>query len=358
MELHIVSGFLGSGKTTAIAAACNRLKTMGYRTAAVANDQGKTLVDSLYFSSAGVHSAAVTGGCFCCRYDDLLGAIESLVDEGPLDVVFAEAVGSCTDVVATVVNPLLRDLHASSRPASYSVFCDIQQIGQWLSGVGLPFSDEICYIFEKQLEEASMIVINKADLLPSDSAQRIAAMAQARFPAKHLLLQSSLAPTGVDNWISAIRSGRLPGPEPVAVDYERYGAGEARLAWYNGTITATAASDLAAVTETFVSALCDRIDERAFPIGHLKLQLLGFPRPIKLSFTATSEAREVTIPSPIGPEIVMVLNARIECDAEELRAMVQASLTDAVAVHPDLRWLVENEECFHPAFPRPTHRIA
>jgi len=357
MELHLVSGFLGSGKTTAIAAACNRLAAMGYRTAAIANDQGKTLVDSLFFASAGIHSTEVTDGCFCCRYDDLLAAIEKLVDQDSLDMVFAEAVGSCTDIVATVVNPLQRDLHSYIRLASYSVFCDIQQIGLWLSGVGLPFSDEICYIFEKQLEEASMIVINKSDLLPDASARRIMTMMESRFPSKPVLLQSSLTPEGVQDWISAIRSGRLTRPEPVAVDYERYGAGEARLAWYDAKITATAASDLAAVAEAFVRALCNRIDERALPIGHLKLQLPGLPRPIKLSFTAISEAREVAIPSPVGPEIVMVLNARIECDAEELRAMVHASLRDASRTDPTLRWHVANEQCFHPAFPRPKHRI-
>ena len=52
--------------------------------------------------------AEVTGGCFCCKFEDLVEAIVALTDSDGVDTVIAEAVGSCTDLQATVVRPLRR----------------------------------------------------------------------------------------------------------------------------------------------------------------------------------------------------------------------------------------------------------
>lgn len=45
MELHLLSGFLGSGKTTAIHSACNYLLQKGVKAGVITNDQGSRLVD-------------------------------------------------------------------------------------------------------------------------------------------------------------------------------------------------------------------------------------------------------------------------------------------------------------------------
>jgi len=54
MTLHLVSGFLGSGKTTAIAAAVQLLGAAGMKAAAIMNDQGRDLVDSGHLRALGV----------------------------------------------------------------------------------------------------------------------------------------------------------------------------------------------------------------------------------------------------------------------------------------------------------------
>ncbi|HBH85530.1 MAG TPA: hypothetical protein DDY34_17245 [Bacteroidales bacterium] len=40
MKIHLVGGFLGSGKTTAIANACKILSDKGSTTSVITNDQG------------------------------------------------------------------------------------------------------------------------------------------------------------------------------------------------------------------------------------------------------------------------------------------------------------------------------
>ena len=102
----VVGGFLGAGKTTAITWLAHSLQAMGKRTAMVMNDQGERLVDTAYGRASGLSVGEVTGGCFCCRFDDLAATTIALVERDGVEVVLAEAVGSCTDLTATVIRPL------------------------------------------------------------------------------------------------------------------------------------------------------------------------------------------------------------------------------------------------------------
>jgi G3E family GTPase len=48
MKLHLIGGFLGSGKTTAITNASLLLKNKGILAGVITNDQGNYLVDSSF----------------------------------------------------------------------------------------------------------------------------------------------------------------------------------------------------------------------------------------------------------------------------------------------------------------------
>src|SRR5215472_14317514 len=116
----VVGGFLGAGKTTLILKAARILRTRGIRAAAVLNDQSDGLVDTEFARRNGVPAEEVAGGCFCCRFPDLIDALERLQAYDP-EVIFAEAVGSCTDIVATTLRPLMRDYSALYRVAPLTV---------------------------------------------------------------------------------------------------------------------------------------------------------------------------------------------------------------------------------------------
>ena len=54
MKLHLVGGFLGSGKTIAIIAAAKNLMAEGLCVGVVTNDQGKYLVDTAFLALSGI----------------------------------------------------------------------------------------------------------------------------------------------------------------------------------------------------------------------------------------------------------------------------------------------------------------
>src|SRR4051794_11627980 len=118
-----IGGFLGAGKTSLILAASRVLKQNGMKSAAILNDQGGDLVDTLYVKENGVQADEVTGGCFCCRFSDLIEATARLRVYSP-DIIFAEAVGSCTDISATTLQPLKLYYSGDFQIAPYTVLVD------------------------------------------------------------------------------------------------------------------------------------------------------------------------------------------------------------------------------------------
>lgn len=357
MQIHLVGGFLGSGKTTAIIAAAQSLIAQGLRVGIITNDQGKYLVDTGFFQLADLPTVEVTGGCFCCNYDDLDARIDQL-SAADTDVIFAESVGSCADLVATVIKPLQELGKNAKTPASFSVFTDCRLLRLRLLGEALPFNDDVNYIFDQQIEEAALLVVNKIDLLTAERLSSLKTLAAERYADKNVLFQSTLAQGGVDAWLAHIQSGQaaLPG-RSLDIDYQRYGAGEARLAWLDQTLTLdlptgqNAHALLTALLEDFLAEL--RAENAA--IGHLKLLAQNEAgEGCKISLTTLEEPGwQRRIPEMRGGQLQLLVNARVEMEAERLNAVFFAALQ-----RRGVKAQTMNNAYFHPAQPNPTHRTS
>ena len=209
--LVLAGGFLGAGKTTLLLRAARLLHERGLRTAIITNDQGGALVDTRLAMAEGLDTGEIAGACFCCRFAEFIGAAESLLAVRP-DVIFAEPVGSCVDLSATVLQPLKQYYGGTFRLAPFSVLADPRRAGELLRADADP---HLAYLFHNQLAEADLVLFTKADLyphapdLPGIAARRVSAQTGA----------------GVAEWLDEILSGRLrAGGHLLDVDYARYAA--------------------------------------------------------------------------------------------------------------------------------------
>lgn len=360
MHLHLVGGFLGSGKTTAIVGAAQQLVAGGQRVGVVTNDQGRYLVDTAFVRLSAAPTVEVTGGCFCCRYDDLEARLAQLQAAARPDVIFAEAVGSCADLVATVLTPLQRLRPVAATRLSFSVFVDARLLRRRLLGLEMPFSDEVIYLFDQQLAEAGLLVVNKVDLLAPAEAAALAARVRARYPAPAVLLQNSLDPASVARWLAVLESGDPPRPSALpALDYGRYGAGEARLAWLDATFTVAARpGEGRAAIVALVGALVAALRAQQVPIGHLKAWVQSAAGEAKLSVTALDGLDwEAQLPARVADDATVLINTRVELAAPALRALMQEVVAQATAAG-HATYTESAVAAFHPAFPTPTHRLA
>src|SRR6202035_6200463 len=155
LRFILIGGFLGAGKTTTLARLARHYAGRGQRVGLVTNDQAQDLVDTTSLRAQGFAVEEVAGACFCCRFDDLVGKVGVLQEGERPDVILAEPVGSCTDLVATVVQPL-RDLYGERfEVAPYPVlFKPSHGLRILRNETGTGFSAKGAYILRKQLEGA------------------------------------------------------------------------------------------------------------------------------------------------------------------------------------------------------------
>lgn len=305
--IAVVGGFLGAGKTTLILQAARLLEQRGLRVAAIFNDQGGDLVDTHYAGSSGVACDQVTGGCFCCRFPGLVEAAGRLLESKP-DVIFAEAVGSCTDIVATTLRPLLRDHADRFRIAPLTVVLHPRRA----------FDDpDLDFLHQNQLAEAD-ILFERGE--------------------------------SVQSWIDRLLSGALPaGAKPLEIDYARYAQAEAALAWLNARVTAHAAPPISA--PLLVGPLLDRLEPQ-IRIVHLKLFAQSDAGCLKAALTANGQDPIVEGALDASPSATheILLNLRALDDPESLRATVEREFA---ALPATLVW--HRMECFRPSPPAPYH---
>lgn len=358
MKLHIVGGFLGSGKTTAITNAAKLLMQQGNKVAVVTNDQGKYLVDTSFIGSNDIPTAEVTNGCFCCNFNSLSDQLEFLEQTVQPDCIFAESVGSCTDLVATVLKPLQLLKNDLFDELTFTVFVDSRLLMDHLLGKNMPFSDEISYIFAKQIEEADLLVINKIDLLQSEDSKVLRDLTNTHFDRKILINQNSLDSLNIQKWITTLDTLPIKRRDSLDIDYQIYGQGEADLAWLDEEISIHSEDQSAwDCALQFIESMVDEIKQKKIAVGHLKFLLKGEEFSHKISFTTIlDENWKNDLPSLVISDVQIMVNSRIETTPDMTREIVRKGIATISGQGVLIR--ESQEHAFQPGFPNPTHRIS
>ncbi|MGC2300710.1 MAG: GTP-binding protein [Acidobacteriaceae bacterium] len=339
----LVGGFLGSGKTSLILAAARLVEQRGLRSALILNDQGDELVDTRHAEQSGFLAREVTGGCFCCRFSALASAIEELRTWSP-HVIFAEPVGSCTDITATVIGPLLEEFD-QCRLAPLTVLVDPARAVAMMSEDANP---DLAFLFEKQLQEADLVCMSKADLFPD-------AVAFQDAEGRRL---SAKTGQGIPEWLDEILGGFLQaGTATADVDYERYARAEAALAWLNLSFIFEPATPLS--PPLVVGPLMHRLDDALTAAGIALLHLKLFDRSptgwVKAATCANGEAPDVEGHLDASPAVrhELLVNLRAKGNPIAVRAIVETQLRHLEGRVVDIRL-----SCFSPDPPKPERQVS
>lgn len=360
----MIGGFLGAGKTTAMARVARHYMASGNNVGLITNDQAYGLVDTESLRAQGFHVDEVPGACFCCKFDDLLATIDRLGADQRPDVIVTEPVGSCTDLMATVVEPL-RHLHGDQFDIGPLVVLLKPEHGQKIldgtSGAG--FSPKAQYIFLKQIEEADLVVLNKVDKLSSAESARLTGLVQTRFNGKEVLAASAKTGAGFDEVLKRLDQPAMKNRQTMDVDYETYAAGEAELGWLNGTANLAFESDAAgsfsldALLVEFVESLRQALEAMRAEPGHLKVLARSEGHTAIANLVGGGEAAELSVESGAQCKSAeLIINARVATDPEPLAEVVEKELI-ALAQNNGLRCHLGTFQKFRPAPPVPTHRM-
>lgn len=361
----MIGGFLGAGKTTAVGALAKRLAAEGRRVGLITNDQGRNLVDTAMLRAQGFATEEIPGGCFCCRFNSLVEASRRLNARTRPEVVIAEPVGSCTDLIATVTYPLRRLYGDNFTVTPVSVLVDPVR-AERIFGLtaGGAFSDKVRYIYLKQIEEADLVIISKSDLINAPRLESLREAIAAAYPKKEILTVSARTGSNLDEWFDRLTSDEQAGGTAMEVDYQVYADGEALLGWLNGTVQLSAkqAFDAEAFLKELAGAIQKRLRRHDAEVAHLKMTVSPDDN-VAGEIAAVSLVRNDFVPElsfhleqPIQSG-QLIVNLRAEAAPNVLGMAVGESLATVARQFPDLSATVDHLEHFRPGKPTPTHRV-
>ncbi|MDR1919090.1 MAG: cobalamin synthesis protein P47K, partial [Tannerellaceae bacterium] len=263
----LVGGFLGAGKTTLLWEAARKVMERGLYVGLITNDQAPELVDSALLGREGVKVAEVSGSCFCCNFNGFTEAVQGLRKDVSADVIIAEPVGSCTDLSATIMQPLKKFWKSELEVAPLSVLADPTRLSSILEGETAGLHPDAAYIYRKQLEESDIILITKIDLLASKKeVEALKKRTAEAYPSARVIAISALSGEGMDEWLDEVFLCKEAGLHLAEVDYDVYAHGEAVLGWLNGTVRLHGKdTDWDDFTLQFLARLAERFDQAAYP---------------------------------------------------------------------------------------------
>jgi len=360
----MIGGFLGAGKTTSILKLAEHLRASGRRVGLITNDQSVGLVDTAMLASHGFATEEITGGCFCCRFNSLTDAADRLAESSRPEVFIAEPVGSCTDLKASVSYPLRRMYGDAYSIAPLSVLIDPLRAERILGlEQGKAFTKKVVYVYEKQLEEAEIIVVNKIDLLTDDRRERLTAALAERFPKARLVEMSARSGAGMQAWFDLISGGSLGYEPSMEVDYELYAEGEALLGWMNCTLSLAASKpvDGNQLLLDLAGRIHARLAGQGAELAHLKMTLTpetGSDIAV-LNLVHTEGSPELS--HELAADIdsgECIVNLRAEAEPLSLRDATVEAVEELVLETDGLTLTVLHLEHFRPGKPQPTHRLA
>jgi len=154
----IVSGFLGSGKTTLVRALLTGAQARGERAAVVSNEFGELGIDEALLGGGREEFVELAGGCVCCALsDELVETLERLREKVDPDVVFIETSGVALPF-DTQLNLYRPPVNAWVGDEAVVVVVSADQ------GVPEAGDEEVRATWEQQVTGADLVLIHKVDL--------------------------------------------------------------------------------------------------------------------------------------------------------------------------------------------------
>lgn len=377
-RLTLFGGFLGSGKTTLMLALARRLIERGRTVGVVTNDQGETLVDTGFATAWGIEAAEVGGGCFCCNFSDFVSNITGLLERRSPEFIFAEPVGSCTDLAATVLSPLALYHGDLVELCGYYVLADGPRLAGEYRKLHLrePVTPRET-LLAHQLREAPHLLLTKTDLL-SETELRLAhetlAAVAPDTPITPVSVHDQTAHAdSMAELASAIETGAaMELPAALDIDYEVYATAEAEMGWYNGLVELESEHDLHPdeLATTFLLELRSTPDLETLhakvlvttPTGSVKASLVDGRIQADAALNSSAarspgSSADRARPSPTGSRrFSMTTNVRAATDKDRLAELVSSHVTE-LARRLDLAIVDYTYKALIPGKPVPEHRF-
>lgn len=359
-KLIILGGFLGSGKTTLVLKLAELFREKNLKTAIITNDQGDMLVDTNASMARGFVTKQVSSGCFCCKFSEFMENIEEILSEIQPDVILAEPVGSCTDLVSTIVAPLQNFYGEKIELSGFYVLADAYRMIHSYSKLNLwePETPEEV-LLSHQIREAATVLLSKTDLINENEKRAAVNYVKELNGTCEIISYSAFENDDVRDLGHIILNSTLKDMalSSFDLDYRVYGEAEAELGWYNGTWSFSSPHEFSQTD--YLLELSDIFNNgKLGRVSHGKVFLISEHSSVKLSFVeGLMRAESVQTGRDKCDDCRIVLNIRAKSHPDVIGEIVERNIEKlSAAFKGGIRNY--NSKRLIPSPPVPEHRIA
>ena len=190
MELILISGFLGSGKTTMLLSTVDQIIAMtNKKVVIIKNDFGNVGIDAKVMEKSGLQVRELPSGCICCTLGvDFLKTLTTVATEYHPDLVFVEPSG-LADPASIII---LMKGYKGPKVDRIRVMIIVDAVRFNLISRAMPAP------MERQLKIGDVIVINKIDEATKEQIDEVRQAVHKMGLSTQLILASALLRENVD----------------------------------------------------------------------------------------------------------------------------------------------------------------
>ena len=203
VPITLITGYLGSGKTTLINHILKNAK--GKKMAVIVNDIGEVNIDADLIEGNGVVSGkdenlvALSNGCICCTLKkDLITQLADLVKQEKFDHILIEASGICEPVpIAQTITYMEQEFERQNLPRFYyldaiiSVTDALRLRDEFGCGEVLKEAERgeenLENLVIQQIEFCDIVLLNKVSLVPKEELRRVKMAIKALQPGAKII---------------------------------------------------------------------------------------------------------------------------------------------------------------------------
>jgi G3E family GTPase len=196
MDMLVVSGFLGSGKTTLILATIGKyIETTKKKVVIIVNDFGKIGIDGTVMKKYGLNVEEMPSGCICCSLGtDFLETVNTVASRFVPDLILVEPTGIADPAKIVDIMKVYRGPKVD--PVRIFVVVDAVRFPLILKALPIPINN--------QLNAADLIIINKIDESGPEAVQGVKTILEELGIRKRTISVSAVTGENMDQFVEAM----------------------------------------------------------------------------------------------------------------------------------------------------------